>query len=159
ARLRGWLESTDPGLVRLGPPPAQFQVGELAGRLGDPVTPNGSADANAGARADGGADPNGSARATSSARANGDAHAHRGAHATVAPPPVSNLPERVLAGVLSVGIDLQVAAELIDEEAARDPKSSAELARIFSARELSYAIAKGTVRDTLAGLFAAKEAL
>jgi phosphopantetheinyl transferase (holo-ACP synthase) len=58
-----------------------------------------------------------------------------------------------------VGIDLQAVAELVDAQAARDPKASAELCRIFSMRELSYATARGTVADTLTGIFAAKEAL
>jgi phosphopantetheine--protein transferase-like protein len=62
-------------------------------------------------------------------------------------------------GFGGVGIDIQSVAELVRPEALADLKGDPELRAIFSLRELSYAEAKGTPAETLAGIFAAKEAL
>jgi phosphopantetheinyl transferase (holo-ACP synthase) len=92
------------------------------------------------------------------------ARAHGAAAANTAPEARPSGEHAAAAGAATshpdrVGIDLQLVAELVDAPAERDPKASAELCRIFSMRELSYATARGTVADTLAGIFAAKEAL
>jgi phosphopantetheine--protein transferase-like protein len=58
-----------------------------------------------------------------------------------------------------VGIDIQSVSELISPKALIDLKADSELRAIFSLRELSYASAKDSPADTLAGIFAAKEAL
>jgi len=60
---------------------------------------------------------------------------------------------------LRIGIDIQQIAELFDDHVERDPKASDELKRIFTLREISYAQSRPHFRETLAGLFAAKEAL
>jgi phosphopantetheinyl transferase (holo-ACP synthase) len=58
-----------------------------------------------------------------------------------------------------VGIDMQQVDEVIPAEALADPKSSAELTAIFTLREISYAQSRPSPRETLCGLFCAKEAL
>lgn len=67
-----------------------------------------------------------------------------------------------LAGGLQIGgigIDLQRVAEIIPYEDSFDFRSSGELTGIFSAREIAYACARPSPTQTLAGLFAAKEAI
>jgi phosphopantetheinyl transferase (holo-ACP synthase) len=59
----------------------------------------------------------------------------------------------------SLGVDIQSIAELVPAAALADLKASAELARIFTLRELSYAQTRPDPASTLAGLFAAKEAV
>jgi phosphopantetheine--protein transferase-like protein len=61
--------------------------------------------------------------------------------------------------VRGVGIDIQSVAELVKPEAINDLKNDAELRAMFTLRELSYAADKGNSAETLAGLFAAKEAI
>jgi phosphopantetheinyl transferase (holo-ACP synthase) len=63
------------------------------------------------------------------------------------------------ATVRGVGIDIQSVAELVNPAAINDLKNDAELRTLFSLRELSYAAGKGNPAETLAGLFAAKEAI
>ena len=64
------------------------------------------------------------------------------------------------AGVLAgVGIDIQRVAELIPFDDSFDFASSEEMARIFSIREIAYACGRASPTRTLAGLFAAKEAI
>jgi phosphopantetheinyl transferase (holo-ACP synthase) len=58
-----------------------------------------------------------------------------------------------------VGIDIQRVEEVVPSEALADLKSSAELAAIFTMREISYAQSRPTPAETLCGLFCAKEAL
>jgi phosphopantetheine--protein transferase-like protein len=65
-------------------------------------------------------------------------------------------PAAVIAGV---GIDIQRIAEIIPYDDAFDFRTAAELAAIFSQREISYACARSSPVQTLAGLFAAKEAI
>ena len=78
----------------------------------------------------------------------------------VAPPSPSleALAARGMPG-MRIGIDIQDVDELCDTEMAVDPKSSPELRGIFTLREMSYAQSRPDARETLAGLFAAKEAL
>jgi phosphopantetheine--protein transferase-like protein len=57
-----------------------------------------------------------------------------------------------------IGIDIQSVAELIKPESRNDLKGDVELCAIFTLRELSYAEAKADPAQTLAGIFAAKEA-
>lgn len=59
---------------------------------------------------------------------------------------------------LSVGIDIQSRSELFPESI-KDLKSSEELLRIFTLREIAYAENKPDSYQTLTGLFAAKEAI
>jgi phosphopantetheine--protein transferase-like protein len=59
---------------------------------------------------------------------------------------------------LSVGIDIQSRSELFPESI-KDLKSSEELLRIFTLREIAYAENKPDPYQTLTGLFAAKEAV
>jgi holo-[acyl-carrier protein] synthase len=61
--------------------------------------------------------------------------------------------------VSGIGIDIQSVSELVKADSIRDLKQDAELCAIFTLRELSYAAAKESPAETLAGLFAAKEAL
>jgi phosphopantetheine--protein transferase-like protein len=58
-----------------------------------------------------------------------------------------------------IGIDIQRIDELFAPSDAFDPKASTELKAIFTPREISYAQSRAEPFDTLAGLFAAKEAL
>jgi phosphopantetheine--protein transferase-like protein len=58
-----------------------------------------------------------------------------------------------------IGIDIQSVAELVKLEPTHDLKGDAELRAIFTLRELSYAESRGAAADTLAGIFAAKEAI
>ena len=58
-----------------------------------------------------------------------------------------------------LGVDIQSIPELVPTAALADLKASAELARIFTLRELSYAQTRPDPASTLAGLFAAKEAV
>lgn len=77
------------------------------------------------------------------------------AHSSVTPPG-SNRP---LQGFAGVGIDIQRIAEIVPYDDAFDFRSAPDLAKIFSEREISYACARSSPAQTLAGLFAAKEAL
>jgi phosphopantetheine--protein transferase-like protein len=58
-----------------------------------------------------------------------------------------------------VGIDIQRISELFPDGLSADLKSDETLTRIFTMRELSYAQSKGSPRETLTGIFAAKEAM
>lgn len=64
---------------------------------------------------------------------------------------------RPAAAASSVGIDIQRIDELIPVSS--DFKSNDEIAGIFSRREISYAETRADARETLAGLFSAKEAI
>lgn len=62
--------------------------------------------------------------------------------------------------MLDVGIDIQAIDELMAGVANRDDfKGDPELLRLFTMRELSYAQSRPGPSETLAGLFAAKEAM
>ena len=63
-----------------------------------------------------------------------------------------------LVSLRGVGIDLQEVSELFPELPS-SPKSDPALKDIFTLRELSYAEGADDVRQTLAGIFAAKEAV
>ena len=58
----------------------------------------------------------------------------------------------------AVGIDIQLIAELFPSKS-NDMKSDPELLRIFSPREIAFAETNRQPIDTLAGIFAAKEAI
>jgi phosphopantetheinyl transferase (holo-ACP synthase) len=58
-----------------------------------------------------------------------------------------------------VGIDIQRIDELFPDGIPSDPKSASELTSIFTLSELSYAQSKHKPIETLAGIFAAKEAI
>jgi len=60
--------------------------------------------------------------------------------------------------ISAIGIDVQYASELI-EKPITDPKSDMELTKIFSQEEIAYSETRPKPNMTLAGLFAAKEAL
>lgn len=60
--------------------------------------------------------------------------------------------------VSGVGVDIQQISELFPETLI-SPKTDDSLASLFSKRELSYAEGADDVRQTLSGLFAAKEAI
>jgi phosphopantetheinyl transferase (holo-ACP synthase) len=60
---------------------------------------------------------------------------------------------------IDCGVDIQCIAELFPQGLPSDPKSDAELLEMFSLREISYAQAKPNPAHSLAGLFAAKEAI
>ena len=62
-------------------------------------------------------------------------------------------------GIVSIGIDLQKIDELFPESLSDDPKSDESINKIFTIRELSYAQTKDFPEQTLAGIFAAKEAI
>ncbi len=57
-----------------------------------------------------------------------------------------------------LGIDIQLVDELLPEPET-DPKSNSELLSIVTLRELSYSEGRPNSRETLAGLFAAKESI
>lgn len=59
----------------------------------------------------------------------------------------------------SVGIDIQRIDELFPSGLPIDPKSDPELTSIFTMSELSYAQSKDNAIETLAGIFAVKEAI
>jgi phosphopantetheinyl transferase (holo-ACP synthase) len=80
------------------------------------------------------------------------------AQPAAAPQPLSG-PAGGVPNWVRVGIDIQLIAEVIPEDSLADPKSSPELAAIFTLREISFAQTRPHPKDTLAGLFAAKEAL
>jgi len=61
--------------------------------------------------------------------------------------------------VSSVGIDIQSISELFPSALPVDPKAEKELSRMFTIKELSYAQSKECPGQTLAGIFAAKEAI
>lgn len=61
--------------------------------------------------------------------------------------------------ISSVGIDIQKISELFSDEMLVDPKNSNELTKIFTMRELSYGQSQNNLKETLAGIFAAKEAI
>lgn len=58
-----------------------------------------------------------------------------------------------------VGVDLQSISELVPILPGADLKTDPELLRLFTLHELSYAQARPNPAETLAGLFAAKEAI
>jgi len=58
-----------------------------------------------------------------------------------------------------IGIDIQSIIELFPEGLSRDPKSDPELLGIYTFKELSYAQSRNNPKQTLTGLFAAKEAI
>jgi phosphopantetheine--protein transferase-like protein len=58
-----------------------------------------------------------------------------------------------------VGIDIQSVSELISPAALKDLKGDPELRALFTPREMSYAEGRPDPRETLAGIFAAKEAI
>jgi phosphopantetheine--protein transferase-like protein len=58
-----------------------------------------------------------------------------------------------------VGIDIQSVSELISSAALKDLKGDPELRALFTPREMSYAECRSDPRETLAGIFAAKEAI
>lgn len=60
--------------------------------------------------------------------------------------------------ISGVGVDIQQISELFPEQTI-SPKSDATLTAIFSLQELSYAEGADNSRQTLAGIFAAKEAI
>lgn len=60
---------------------------------------------------------------------------------------------------LNVGIDIQEVKELFPHKLPPDPKSDAELLKIFTLNELSYAQSKHNPEVTLTGIFSAKEAI
>ena len=62
-------------------------------------------------------------------------------------------------GIPSIGIDIQSVAELTSRINALDLKADASLHEMFTSRELSYAQARQDPLETLAGLWAAKEAM
>jgi phosphopantetheinyl transferase (holo-ACP synthase) len=68
-------------------------------------------------------------------------------------PPTQTLP------IQAVGIDIQSVDEVIPADSQWDPKSSAEMTAIFTLREISYAQSRPSPRETLCGLFCAKEAV
>lgn len=59
----------------------------------------------------------------------------------------------------ALGIDIQSISELMAGKRGNDFKADAELLRLFTLQELSYAQARPHPGETLAGLFAAKEAI
>jgi len=59
----------------------------------------------------------------------------------------------------AVGIDIQNIDEIFPEALPSDLKADQTLASIFTPKELSYAASKDNPRQTLAGIFAAKEAI
>ncbi|HTU63654.1 MAG TPA: 4'-phosphopantetheinyl transferase superfamily protein, partial [Polyangiales bacterium] len=76
-----------------------------------------------------------------------------------AQPPVDVIAADVTGVSGGVGIDIQRIAEIVPFPDAYDFRSSAELAEIFTQREISYACSRPSPTETLAGLFAAKEAI
>ena len=61
--------------------------------------------------------------------------------------------------IYSVGIDIQSISELFPDGIPQDPKSDSELLAMFTLKELSYAQSRTDPMQTLAGIFAAKEAV
>lgn len=59
----------------------------------------------------------------------------------------------------SIGVDIQSVSELFPNGIPSDPKSDPELLSIYTLKELSYAQSRPNPMQTLAGLFAAKEAV
>jgi phosphopantetheine--protein transferase-like protein len=76
-----------------------------------------------------------------------------------ATPGVDGVSRGPAATFCGMGIDMQRIAEVVPYDDAFDFRSAADLARIFTAREISYACARQAPAQTLAGLFAAKEAI
>jgi NAD(P)H-hydrate epimerase len=62
-------------------------------------------------------------------------------------------------GIIGLGVDIQRINELFPDELPEDLKSDLHLGEIFSQRELSYAASKPNPRQTLAGIYSAKEAI
>ena len=60
---------------------------------------------------------------------------------------------------IAVGLDIQSVTELTDGINLLDLKGDTQMTRLFTARELSYAQARPFPAETVAGLFAAKEAI
>lgn len=77
---------------------------------------------------------------------------------------IDNLPKQIKNSELSklenlsIGVDIQLIAE-IEGMLCDDPKSNDEIKAIFSLSEIAYAETKPNLASTLAGLFAAKEAI
>lgn len=59
----------------------------------------------------------------------------------------------------AVGIDIQLISELFPDSMSIDFVGDEQYSEIFTPREVSYALAKESPKETLAGVFAAKEAL
>ena len=72
---------------------------------------------------------------------------------------VNSLSSSIAGHVGSVGIDIQRIDELFPNGLPIDPKSGPELTSIFTMSELSYAQSKDNPIETLAGIFAVKEAI
>ncbi len=83
--------------------------------------------------------------------------------AAVPPAPVAASPRPATAASatlpIEVGLDIQSVAELTDGINLLDLKGDSQMTRLFTARELSYAQARPSPAETVAGLFAAKEAI
>ncbi len=78
-----------------------------------------------------------------------------------APEATSPLPATAASAMLpiEVGLDIQSVAELTDGINLLDLKGDSQMTRLFTASELSYAQARPSPAETVAGLFAAKEAI
>lgn len=66
---------------------------------------------------------------------------------------------RGAAQALEVGLDIQSVSELTAGSNLLDLKADSQMTRMFTLRELSYAQARPSPAETIAGLFAAKEAI
>ena len=66
--------------------------------------------------------------------------------------------ESVAIGIKGIGVDIQFIPELFPSKVS-DLKSDPEILRIFSQREIAFAETKRRPTETLAGIFAAKEAI
>jgi phosphopantetheine--protein transferase-like protein len=73
--------------------------------------------------------------------------------------PASTQPVPAHAPSTSLGIDLQSVTELLADVDVKDLKGNAELRQIFTLRELTHAEARPAPLETLAGIYAAKEAI
>lgn len=78
------------------------------------------------------------------------------AGAAAAAPPAAAAPG---ASPLALGVDIQSISELMAGAQGGDLKADPELLRLFTLQEISYAQAKAVPAETLAGIFAAKEAM
>ena len=79
--------------------------------------------------------------------------------ATPAPASTASTPVAIASAIGALGVDIQSIDELVPAAALNDLKAHPELSKIFTLRELSYAQTKADPASTLAGLFAAKEAV
>ena len=69
------------------------------------------------------------------------------------------LNSNLVGGSNQIGIDIQRVDELFPDGLPCDPKSSSELLTLFTMHELSYAQSKDDPKQTLAGIYCAKEAI